>query len=56
MLEALVPLAAALTNNTAAKPRVEPNYNSNPNAAHAKEFTQPQTRRDPFSVDGSTVP
>lgn len=57
MLEAAVPLAVALSSSNALKATVEPDCSSNPNAAHAKDLTQPaQDGTSPFAVDGGTRP
>lgn len=56
MLDALVPVAALLANNSAAKVKAEPDCTVTPTVAHAKDLTQPASAWDPFSVDGGTRP
>ncbi len=56
MLDALVPLAVLLTNNSAAKVKAEPDCTVNTAVAHAKDLTQPASAWDPFVPDGHTVP
>ena len=56
MLEALVPVAVLLANNSAAQVKAEPDCTVNPSVAHANDLTQPASAWDPFSVDGRTAP
>jgi hypothetical protein len=56
MLDALVPMAALLTNNSAAKVKAEPDCTVNTTAAHANDLTQAASDLDPFVVDGITRP
>lgn len=56
MLDALVPVAALLTHNTAAKAEVKTDLTSNAPVAQAKDITQPTSAWDPFITDGHTSP
>lgn len=56
MLEALVPAAALLTNNSIANSKPELDCNSNPTVAHLQDLTQPISDSSPFIVDGGTRP
>ena len=56
MLNVLVPAAALLTHNAAAKAENKTNNATNVPVAESVEATQPTSAWDPFITDGGTRP
>ena len=56
MLQALVPAAALLAHNSAAKAETKADLATNTPVAQAKDITQPTNATDPFIADGGTRP
>lgn len=56
MLQALVPAAALLAHNSAAKAELKTDLTTNTSVAEAKGITQPTSATDPFITDGTTMP
>ena len=56
MLQALVPAAALLAHNSAAKVETKTDLTTHAPVAQAKDITQPTSATNPFIVDGTTRP
>ena len=56
MLHALVPAAALLTHNSAAKAEVNTDNTLNTPVAQEKDVFHPSTAESPWHADGTTVP
>jgi hypothetical protein len=56
MLHALLPAAALLTHNSAAKAQTKTELSVNTPVAQAKDITQPTNPWAPPIADGTTVP
>ena len=56
MLNVLVPAAALLTHNNAAKAETKTDLTTNAPVAQAKDITQPTSAIDPWITDGKTYP
>jgi hypothetical protein len=56
MLHALLPAAALLTHNSAAKTEPKADCTASVPVAQAKDITQPTSAIDPWITDGKTYP